>query len=117
MLAKVVPERIKEEQRARANAALKSGELAQIGRSGDLRGLIERAHIIPDRTEPIVGKKDPMRPPLSAAGVEAFQGWARQFFPEATPTWGPFLGVAFQPGDVVETSNVGRDFRGSAHLL
>ena len=109
MLAKVVPERIKAEQRMRATAAPKTGELAQIGRSGDLLGLVERAHAIADRTEPIVGRKDELRPPLSAAGVEAFQGWARRFFPEATPTWGPFFGVAFQPSDVVEASNVGRD--------
>ena len=40
MLAKVVPERIKEEQRARANAARKVGELALIGRPNELAELI-----------------------------------------------------------------------------
>ena len=105
----VAAARIKAEQRLRANAERRAGELAQIGRSSVLRGLVEESHAIADKTEPVVGRKDPLRSPLNASGAEAFQGWARQFSPEATPTWGPFLGVAFQPGDKVETSNVGRD--------
>jgi hypothetical protein len=100
--AQVAPARIKTEQRLRANAARKAGELAQIG-DGDMLRLVREAHVAADKAEPIVGRKDPERPPLSESGAEAFQNWARQFFPEATPTWGPFLGVAFQSGDVVET--------------
>jgi hypothetical protein len=110
MRAKVVPDRIKAEQRQRANAARKAGELALIGWSSSLVGFFEQAHAVADVTEPIVGRKDPLRPPLSTSDVERLQNWAKQFVPEAPATWGPFLGVAFQPGDVVtETSRVGRD--------
>jgi hypothetical protein len=106
--AKVVPDRIKAEQRQRANAARKVSELALISR-GDLPMLVEDAHAVADKTEPIIGRKDPLRPPFSVSGAEAVQNWAKQFSPEATPTWGSFLGVAFQPGDKVEGSSVGRD--------
>ena len=103
-----MPDRIKAEQRLRANAARKASELALIGR-GDLPMLVETAHAAADKAEPIIGRKDPLRPPFSLSGAEAFQNWAKQFSPEAIPTWGSFLGVAFQPGDKVEASNVGRD--------
>jgi hypothetical protein len=109
MRAKIVPERIKTEQRLRANAARKASELALIGRSDTLRGLVEITHAIADKTEPIIRRKDPARPPFSLSDAEAVQNWARLFFPEATPTWGSYLAVAFQPGDVVEDSDVGRD--------
>jgi hypothetical protein len=84
MRAKIVPERIKTEQRLRANAARKASELALIGRSDTLRGLVEITHAIADKTEPIIGRKDPARPPFSLSDAEAVQNWARLFFPEAT---------------------------------
>ncbi len=110
MLAKVVPERIKAEQRVRANAARKVGELALIGRPDELPELIERAHTIADKTEPIVGKKDPMRPPLSAAGVEAFQGWARPISSRSDAHLGAFLRGG------VPTQRRGRGPRTSAEI-
>ena len=63
--------------------------------------LIKQSHAVADKTEPIVGRVDPIRSPFSLSDVEAFQNWARRFLPEATPTWGLFLGIAWQPGDVV----------------
>jgi hypothetical protein len=106
--AQVAAGRIKTEQRMRADFERMTGELGRIGRSGDLLlGFVEEARAWADKTEPIVGRKDDLRSPLSRSDVEAFRNWARRFRPEATPIWGPFFGVAFQPRDVVETSGVG----------
>ena len=99
--AKVAPERIKAELRLRANAERKAGELAQIGR-GDLATHVALAIAAADKHEPYVGRKDPMRPPISVSDAEALQPWARQFLPEATPTWNSFLGVVWRPGDRID---------------
>ena len=98
---RIAPDRIRIEQRLRANAERKLGELALIGRSVELPVLIKQSHAVADKTEPIVGRVDPIRSPFSLSDVEAFQNWARRFLPEATPTWGLFLGIAWQPGDAV----------------
>jgi hypothetical protein len=106
--AQVSARRIKTEQRLRVNFERMAGEVGRIGRSGDLLlGFVEETHACADETEPIVGRKDDVRSPLRRSDVEAFQNWARRFRPEATPTWGHFLGAAFQSGDAVETSKVG----------
>jgi hypothetical protein len=98
---RIAPDRIKTEQRMRANAGRKLGELALIGRSGELPGLFQQAHDTSDKTEKIFGRTDPLRPPVSVRDIVELQKYVRQFFAETTPTWGLFLGIAWQPGDAV----------------
>ena len=91
MRAKVVPERI---ERSSACGRTPSEGPESWRRSADhgIRArLFERAHIVPDRDRADRRPRRPeVRPPLSVSGVEAIQGLGQAFFPQATPTWGPF---------------------------
>jgi hypothetical protein len=91
--AQVAAGRIKTEQRMRADFERMTGELGRIGRSGDLLlGFVEEApRAWADKTEPIVGRKDDLRSPLSRSDVEAFRNWARRFRrPHRRAAWPSF---------------------------